>query len=726
MSQPSKLATIMVTTAAVMIASFVAVFFMRMATSRVNRDLLQLRIVIDDLQAILSSAKDTETGQRGYLLTSNEAYLQPYRQGVAQTQLGLRRLAEMAKAGQLRSVDVGKLAQLVNEKLDELRQTIVLRRTQGLPAALLVVQSNAGKQVMDAIRTQIAQMSSVKESALAQAHRRVDDLAYYGNVLIGLSTVLNLGVLAWANRRIKEESTGREITTLELQRQKELLEVTLASIGDAVIVTDIEGRVTFINDVAESLTGWKLQEAMHQPCAKVFQIINESSRQSVESPIDKVLRLGTVVGLANHTLLIRKDATEIPIDDSGSPIKEPNGNMRGVVLIFRDFSEHKAAEKKLIEANDALEAANQAKDRFLAALSHELRTPLTPVLATLTSWEASDELPPSFLADIQMLRRNVELEARLIDDLLDVTRIVNGKLSLNLELVDAHELLQAVGTMYRSQINAKRLNLSMKLSATRHYIKADSARLQQVFGNILNNAIKFTDRGGHISVNSTNDTQGRINLTFKDDGIGMTPETLNQVFEPFKQGADITNRYGGLGLGLTISKALVDMHAGNLAAASDGPGSGASFSVTLPSIQASTMRLQEIAGAGAVNRRDAHGISILLVEDHEDSAEVMKRLLSEKGYRVETCATVAEAIKLSRERSFHLLLSDIGLPDGTGIDLIRQVRQHSTIPAIALTGFGSDQDIARYKEAGFDAHITKPVNFQKLEMFINQFFSDNG
>lgn len=325
-----------------------------------------------------------------------------------------------------------------------------------------------------------------------------------------------------------------------------------------------------------------------------------------------------------------------------------------------------------------------------------------------------------------MLRRNVELEARLIDDLLDVTRIVNGKLSLNLELVDAHELLQAVGTMYRSQINAKRLNVSMKLSATRHYIKADSARLQQVFGNILNNAIKFTDRGGHISVNSTNDTQGRINLTFKDDGIGMTPETLNQVFEPFKQGADITNRYGGLGLGLTISKALVDMHAGNLAAASDGPGSGASFSVTLPSIQASTMRLQEIAGAGAVNRRDAHGISILLVEDHEDSAEVMKRLLSEKGYLVETCATVAEAIKLSRERSFHLLLSDIGLPDGTGIDLIRQVRQHSTIPAIALTGFGSDQDIVRYKEAGFDAHITKPVNFQKLEMFINQFFSDNG
>ena len=210
--------------------------------------------------------------------------------------------------------------------------------------------------------------------------------------------------------------------------------------------------------------------------------------------------------------------------------KEPNGAVRGVVLIFRDFSEHKAAENKLIEANKALEAANQAKDQFLAALSHELRTPLTPVLATLTTWEASDELPAPFLADIQMLRRNIELEARLIDDLLDLNRIVKGKLALNLELVDAHELMEAVVTMFRSEINAKQLNVSMKLGASRHYVKGDPARLQQVFGNILNNAAKFTERNGHISITSSDDTQGRINLTFKDDGIGMTPEIWTGSF----------------------------------------------------------------------------------------------------------------------------------------------------------------------------------------------------
>ena len=346
-------------------------------------------------------------------------------------------------------------------------------------------------------------------------------------------------------------------------------------------MTDVEGRITFLNEVAEQLTGLTHAQALQQPAAKVFNIINESSRQIVESPVDKVLRLGTIVGLANHTVLIRKDGTEVPIDDSGSPIRQPDGTIRGVALIFRDFSEYKAAENKLIDANKAMETANRAKDHFLAALSHELRTPLTPVLATLTTWEASDELPSSFLADVQMLRRNVELEARLIDDLLDLNRIVKGKLTLNLELVDAHELIQAVVTMFRSEINAKHLSVSTELTATRHYVKGASARLQQIFGNILNNATKFTEHEGHISIASADDTQGRIILTFKDDGIGMTPEVLSRLFQPFEQGADI-NRYGGLGLGMAISKSLVDIHAGILSAASDGPGQGSAFTVVLP------------------------------------------------------------------------------------------------------------------------------------------------
>jgi CheY-like chemotaxis protein/two-component sensor histidine kinase len=336
-------------------------------------------------------------------------------------------------------------------------------------------------------------------------------------------------------------------------------------------------------------------------------------------------------------------------------------------------------------------------------------------------------LPGSFLADIQMLRRNVELEARLIDDLLDLNRIVKGKLSLNLELVDAHELVQSVVTMLRSEINAKQLDVSIDLNAARHYVKADSARLQQVFGNILNNATKFSTPGGHISIATADDTQGRLILKFKDDGIGMTPEIIDRLFQPFEQGGpDISSSYGGLGLGMAISKALVEIHAGIITAESEGPNHGAEFTVTLPSIHASTVKLPAMTDAGHPSRRNPHGISILLVEDHKDSAEVMARLLRAKGYSVETCATVAEALKITNERHFNLILSDIGLPDGTGIDLIRQLREHSSIPAIALTGFGMDQDINRYKEAGFDAHLTKPVNIQKLEMLINQFFSNGN
>jgi PAS domain S-box-containing protein len=726
MSVKSKLATILMTTGGVIVATLVAIFLMGRVSSRANSDLLNDHVVVEELQQILSTLKDAERGQRGYLLTGKEEYLKPHTDAVSRIHEEFEGLESRARAGQLSSQDVTTLWQLINQKLDELQETIILRRTQGLPAALAVVETDLGRKRMDSIRAQIAKMSAAEESEMADANQRANTVVFYDNVVIALSTLLNLAVLAWAYGRIRDETAARERAAQETLRQKELLDVTLSSIGDGVIVTDFSGQITFLNRVAEKLTAWTSSEALKQPCAKIFNIINETSRQIVESPVDKVLRMGAIVGLANHTILIRKDGSEIPIDDSGAPIKESDGTVRGVVLVFRDFSEHKAAEKQLIDTNSALEAANRAKDEFLAALSHELRTPLTPVLATLTSWEASDEFPRSFLADIQMIRRNVEVEARLIDDLLDLNRIVKGKLSLNLELVDAHELVNSVVTMLQSEINAKQLNVSRELKATRHYVKGDSARLQQIFGNILNNAAKFTPHGGHISIVSTDDNQGRIVLEFKDDGIGMPVQAIDRLFQPFQQGDNVANRYGGLGLGLAISKALVEVHAGVITAESDGPGQGAQFTVTLPSIHASTVKMPAVNGLDLPNRRASQGISILLVEDHQDSAEVMSRLLQDKGYAVATCATVSEALKMASEKQFNLLLSDIGLPDGTGIDLIRQVRQHSSIPAIALTGFGMEQDINQYKEAGFDAHLTKPVNFQKLEMIINQFFSDQS
>lgn len=344
--------------------------------------------------------KDLETGQRGYLLTGNENYLAPYERGLAEIKSNLQYITENSKAEGLSSDDVARVTRLIDEKLEELKQAIELRRTQGFDAALAIVKTNGGKHLMDAIRLQIAAMISREDSALAASDARAESLEDYRDIIFAVLSILILAILAWAYSQIRDEIARREAALIEARRQKDLFEVTLASIGDAVIVTDTNAQITFMNGAAEQVTGWSSSDALNQPCVSVFKIVQEGTRATVESPIEKVFRLGSIVGLANHTLLIRKDGSEVPIDDSGSPIRDSGGSVRGAVLIFRDFTAHRAAEAKLRETNDALQATNRAKDQFMAALSHELRTPLTPVLATLMTWEVSDELPPATIASI--------------------------------------------------------------------------------------------------------------------------------------------------------------------------------------------------------------------------------------------------------------------------------------------------------------------------------------
>jgi PAS domain S-box-containing protein len=721
MRRESRIFAVFLTTTMVVVGCIVAICLIGIATIRANGEVASHQILIERLQGTLSTLKDAETGQRGFVLTGNEAYLEPYNLALTEIQNDLDQLTADTQSGELPRDDVDRLKALTQWKLSELRRTIELRRSVGMTSALAEVDTDRGKHTMDEIRVLIGRMTAGQHEAYDATHHRGDAFIAYSAIIVALTTILSLAVLAWAYRQTKTESTAREEAAHALQHQRDLLEVTLASIGDAVIVTDNEGRVTFMNQIAENLTGWNLSDAATQACINIFHIINEESRQRVESPVDRVLRSGVIVGLANHTLLISKDGKELPIDDSGSPIKEPDGTVRGVVLIFRDFSEHKAVEKRLIAAKETSEAANRAKDNFLASLSHELRTPLTPVLATLMTWSADRALPPAMLSGVQMLRRNVELEARLIDDLLDLTRITKGKLSLNLETVDVHELVETVIARHQSEINAKRLTPSVQLAAQRHHAMADAARLQQVFGNILNNAIKFTQEGGHISVTSSNGDDDNLTITFKDDGIGMTEDTIGRLFVPFEQGEEeIVRRAGGLGLGMAISKTLVDAHGGALVAASPGPGRGSIFEVVLSSAEPETLTRLAVARHHDANGHAPGDANILLVEDHADSAEVLTAVLRNMGYRVEACATVAEARKLAREKHFDLLLSDVGLPDGTGLDLIREIRKYSSYPAIALTGFGMDRDIARFKQEGFDEHLTKPVNIEKLETLIRQ------
>jgi PAS domain S-box-containing protein len=686
------------------------------------------RRVIAQSGQFLSALIDAETGQRGFLVTGDEHYLAPYNSARARLPEIIDHLKNTTIIS-LRPQTLDAIKQLAETKLTELERTITVRREQGFDAAAAIVKNGIGNRTMVQLREQIGRLQDQQEAALRAEAADADKATRARTVAFTLAGFANILFIAWAYGRIAREIKGRENALAETihqraeaQRQKDLLAVTLASIGDCVIVTDKIGRVTFMNSVAEGLTGWTFNEAQLHPISDVFRIVNEFTRKPVENPVNKVLQTGVIVGLANHTVLIRKDGSEVPIDDSGAPIRDADGTLRGVVLIFRDFSEHKEHERKLKEAKVAAETANKAKDQFLAMLSHELRTPLTPVLATLNLWEASDELSPGLHADAQMLRRSVELEARIIDDLLDLTRIAKGMLSFSPEDTDVHELIEYLVGMCHSEFRGKELGVSLQLDAKMHHVYTDAGRLQQVLWNVMKNAAKFTENGGKVSIVTSNDEQRNIIVNVVDTGIGMAPETLSRLFTPFEQGEQlISRRYGGLGLGMAISFALVELLGGTLRAFSEGLGKGSAFTVTFPAKPAEQVKPKPTELTKRV--RAGVGVKILLVEDHTDTSRALVRLLKRQGYEVATADSVATGLEAVRHEKFNLLVCDIGLPDGTGFQLIEEVRKHSRTPALALSGFGMEEDVVKSRLAGFEGHLTKPVNFQKLEAAIWQLTS---
>ncbi|WP_345813998.1 response regulator [Paraburkholderia sp. PREW-6R] len=374
-------------------------------------------------------------------------------------------------------------------------------------------------------------------------------------------------------------------------------------------------------------------------------------------------------------------------------------------------------------ARQTAEEANRAKDRFLAMLSHELRTPLTPVLAGASMLERMADLPEPVRSSVRMIRRNVELEARLIDDLLDLTRVANGKLRLSLETVDVHEMMDSVLDLFRSEIQVKQQDVHVHKNAKHHYVLADRARLQQMLWNLIRNAAKFTPDGGHIYVR-TRDERMHVQILVEDTGIGIEPEQIGKLFNAFEQGSqNMTRQFGGLGLGLAITRALTDAHGGTVMAQSPGAHCGATFTITLPTAAAPEPVLP-VAEPDQVH--PAGLLTILLIEDHLDTAEVMEQLIRSLGHDVTTVGRVDDALAATQLQTFDLVVSDVGLPDGTGLDFIKAFREHSDAPAVALTGFGTDEDVRRCLSAGFTSHLTKPVNFSQLETMIESAVKRKG
>lgn len=674
------------------------------------------RQIIDALANLLSTLQDAETGQRGYVITGDSGYIVPFTQAESRLPAAVEALRQLHRID-VADRDIAALEQVINAKMSELRQTIELRRTGGFAAALPMIEAGSGKAAMDRIREILDRMQKQQDAQLRE-EKEAEDSATRNRTLIFVSTgLLMLFVLGWAFLRIRYAIAERDVALQNRQRERDLLSTTLASIGDCVIVTDVEGRITFMNDIAAAVTGWTGDEVRNRPLREIFRIVNEQTRVPAEDPVEKVIRTGVIVGLANHTVLIRKDGSEVPIDDSGAPIRSPGGKLEGVVLVFRDFSETKRVEKELRDAKENAEQANRAKDQFIAMLSHELRTPLTPVLATLNLWETGDSIPFELRDDVEMLRRNLELEARMIDDLLDLTRIARGVIALRSEAVDVHVIVDLILSLVKSELEGKLIHLNVRYSAERNVVHADPTRLQQVLWNILRNAINFSNREGNVTV-ETRDEENFVAISIRDAGVGMSAEMLTRVFVPFEQGdRSRSERYGGLGLGMSISRALAEQMGGTLSTESEGPDKGSTFVLRVPSLEKGAVPSKLTAQSLRESQRSRR---ILLIEDHADTSVALARLLKVRGHKVRTAASIRDALAAFDPEQFDLIICDIGLPDGTGYEFIQTIRQRSKVGAIALTGFGMSSDIDRALEAGFNCHLTKPVDLARLEAAMHQ------
>ncbi|MEO5718200.1 MAG: ATP-binding protein [Chthoniobacterales bacterium] len=777
-----------------------------------------------------------------------------------------------------------------------------------------VLATGLHQQLIEITRPQLADPDAFQaglEKIYAERPPETHDLLLLadGRVIKRVSKIQRIGDRdvgrVWSFRDI----TKRIVAEAELRQQSEWLRVTLGSIGDAVITVDNDCHVTFLNPVAEELTGWMTADAVGRSIGAVLHLVDEGTRQPATNPINGALEEGALQDLSDLTILVRRDGREIPIEDSAAPIKNPSGKIIGAVMVFHDVTERRQKERALQEeyaitehlyeiatsisteldldkvvqtitdagtrvtraqfgaffynvldeegasymlyalsgvprsafekfpmpratamfgptfrgegvirlddvhqdprfgknepfhgmpkghlpvvsylavpvisrsgavlgglffghekagvfkerdekiilgiaaqaaaamdvaqlyqaeqqARASAEQANQSKDLFLAALSHELRTPLTPVLAILSSLREDAAISDALAEDLETVRRNVELEARLIDDLLDLTRISRGKLELHCERIELGRIIEDAIGACRLDLEAKHLELIRDFAAEKITLLADSARLTQIFWNLLKNAIKFTPNEGRITIRAgteAGESGSNVLVEFQDTGIGIDPANIGRVFDAFEQGdRRVTRQFGGIGLGLAISKAIAESHQGTLTVESAGAGCGATFQLTLPfeGCQEDENVRPPIAGVAHFRNAPASAPTsrpqrILLVEDHADTAAILVRLLRRMGHDVIHADTVTGALKLAeREMTLtpiSLVMSDLGLPDGSGLDLMTQLSSKYGLRGIALSGFGMDSDLAQSTAAGFSRHLVKPIDIATLRATI--------
>ena len=455
----------------------------------------------------------------------------------------------------------------------------------------------------------------------------------------------------------------------------------------------------------------------------IYEAIYDEVKIAPSEAIERVLAFGAPYQIVEHAFVDRDGMTRF-VNVNLLRLQTSEQTIQGVLYLVEDKTRDMTLRQELI-------GANASKDQFLALLSHELRNPLSPVIAMVGELEASAGDSPEVRRALEVIRRNVELEARLIDDLLDVTRISKGKLQLSLETASVHEILQRSYEICREEIAAKDLKIEFRLRAERAYVEGDPARLQQVFWNLIKNSVKFTPAKGRIAIETLNPTPDQLEIRTTDTGIGIESEQMDRIFNAFEQGqSSITRRFGGLGLGLAISKAMVHAHGGTIKAASGGKNRGATFIVTLATVAAPVTVAATPESKGprdtALKTKTAKdsGPRVLVVDDHVDTCTGMKMMMERRGYRVTVAHTADEAVEKTEHEAFDLVISDIGLPDRSGYELMQELSATKNLRGIALSGFGMENDVSRARAAGFSEHLTKPINFDRLDEAIQMLLAE--
>jgi len=528
--------------------------------------------------------------------------------------------------------------------------------------------------------------------------------------------------LAKAAQELERALTSEQAARAAGERNEARLAVTLRSIADAVIATDAEGHVTVLNTVAQSLTGWPESEAIGEPIDRVFETVDERTRRPTPSPMTRALS-NQDVALSSHAVLMARDGRDIPIGDSAAAIRSADGTLLGIVVVFRDVTAERDAERQRAAALEreqaarrAAESLSRAKDEFVATVSHELRTPLNAIFGWVAMLKMGSLDATGRDKALDVIERNTRVQAQLIEDLLDMARFIRGTVRLELQPVDLGAVLESAVDAVQPAAAARRVVISVHAPRGVAVVSGDASRLQQVAWNLLSNSIKFSDAGDRVEARLDVEDDDAV-LRVRDTGSGIDPAFLPHVFDRFRQEiSDVTREHAGLGLGLSLVRHLTELHGGRVTAQSEGKDCGATFTVRLPLIGARAGRDLALDAADdpslPLPSADAlKGLFVVVVDDEPDARELTAAILRQAGADVQVASSARDAMDLLEARAPDLVVTDIAMPHATGYDLVVSLRadpRWSTLPIIAVTAYARAEDKARALALGFHAHVGKP------------------